>query len=76
LAAPLAPTIPTTTTFPEAGTTLAIGTTTKRIDELVKAIEQMSIQATELKKLRDQVTSLETSCELAQIQNKEDARKS
>ena len=42
---------------------------------MVKAMEQMSIQATKLKKLRDQVTSLETSCELAQIQNKEEARK-
>ena len=35
----------------------------------------MSIQAIELKKLREQVTSLETSCELAQIQNKEEAWK-
>ena len=81
LAASLAPTIPTVTALPVASTTSVIGTSistgikTKKEDELVKAMEQMSIQAVELKKLREQVTSLETSCSLAQIQYKEETRK-
>ena len=81
LVAALAPTIPTATTLSVAGTTSATGTststgtTTERTDELVKAMEQTNIQATKLKKLKEQVTCLETSCELAQIQNKEKAWK-
>lgn len=35
----------------------------------------MSIQATELKKLREQVTSLETNCKLTQIQHKEETQR-
>jgi len=56
----------TTSTSTSAGTSVA------KIDELIKAMEQMSIQAIELKKLREQMTSLETNYELAQIQNKEE----
>lgn len=81
LATSLAPTIPTVIALLVLGTTSAIGTstsigiTTEKTDELVKVMEQMSIQATKLKKLREKVTSLETSCSLAQIQHKEETRK-
>lgn len=58
LATALAPTIPLATTFPVTstsvgtGTSTSTGTPTKKIVELIKAMEEMSIQATELKKLR------------------------
>jgi len=45
------------------------------MSELVKAMEEMSIQATELKKLREKVSSLEIDCKLAQIQQKEEVKK-
>ena len=35
----------------------------------------MTIQATELKKVREKVSSLETDCKLEQIQQKEEAQK-
>jgi len=38
-------------------------------------MEEMSIQANELKKLREQVTSLETNCKLAQIQHKKETQR-
>jgi len=38
-------------------------------------MEQMSILATKLKNLKEQMSSLETNYELAQIQNKEEERK-
>jgi len=39
-------------------------------------MEEMSIQKTELKRLKEKVTSLETNCQLAQIQQKKEAQKS
>jgi len=77
----LALTIPLVTALPVAGTTSATGTststwmTTERADELVKAMEQMSIQVTKLKKLRENVTSQKTNCSLAEIQHKQETRK-
>jgi len=38
-------------------------------------MEEMSIQATELKRLKEKVISLETDYQLAQIQQKEEAQK-
>jgi len=38
-------------------------------------MDEISIQATELKRLKEKVTSLETDCKLAQIQQKEEAQK-
>jgi len=38
-------------------------------------MEEMSIRATELKKLREKVSNLETDCKLAQIQQKEEVQK-
>ena len=70
----LAPTIPPATAFPVTGTSASTYTSTtietpiKKAAELIKAMEKMSIQATKLKNLREQVSSLETNCKLAQIQ--------
>ena len=59
LATALAPTIPPATTFPITGTSSGTGTSnnterpTEKTVELIKAMEEMSIHATELKKLRE-----------------------
>jgi len=77
----LAPTLPLVTTLPIAGTTsttgtsTSAGTSTEKIDEMIKAMERMSIQATELKKLKEQISSLQTNYKLEQIQNKEEEPK-
>ena len=42
---------------------------------MIKAIEKMSIQSTELKNLKEQISSMETNYELAQIHKKEKERK-
>ena len=76
LATSLARTIPLATTLPVTGTSTSTGTSTEKTTELVKAMEEMTIQATELKKLREKVSSLETDCKLEQIQQKEEAQKS
>ena len=68
LAASLAPTAPPTTTLPitTESTTIA-STSIEQAAELVKSIEDMSIQAIELKRFKEKVESLETDCKLAQI---------
>jgi len=71
----LAPTVPPATALPITGTSTSIGTSTEKTVELVKAMEEMTIQAIELKKLREKASSLETDCKLAQIQQKEEAQK-
>ena len=38
-------------------------------------MEEISIQAIELKKIKEKIESLETNCKLAQIQQKEEAQK-
>ena len=65
LAASLAPTAPPTTTLPDTTEFTTTSTSTEKITELVKAMEEMSIQATELKGLKEKVTSLETDWHLA-----------
>ena len=81
LAAALAPMLPPATALPVIGTTSSTGisisteTTTEKTTKLIKAMEEMSIQANELKKLREQVTSLETNCKLAQIQHKKETQR-
>jgi len=73
LATTLAPTLPlaiallVTGTLADTGTSKSTGTPIENTIELIKAMEEMSIHDTELKKLREQVTSLETNCKLAQI---------
>lgn len=75
LAAMLAPTRPPATTLPVTGTSMSTWTSTEKTAKLVKAMEEMTIQATKLKKLREQVSSLETDYKLAWIQQKEEAQK-
>lgn len=81
MATALAPTLPPTTTFLVTGTSIGIGASTsigtsiEQTTEFVRAMEEMSIRATELKKLREKVSNLETDCKLAQIQQKEEVQK-
>lgn len=75
LATSLAPTVPPATTMLVTGTSTSAGTSTKKTAKLVKAMEEMTIQATELKTLREKVSSLEIDYKFAQIQQKEEAQK-
>jgi len=75
LAASLGPTAPLATTLPITTELTTIGTSIENTLELVKAMEEMSIQETELKKLKEKMESLETNCKLSQIQQKEEAQK-
>lgn len=76
LEASLAPIAPPATTLPvTTEPTAAIGTPANKLAKLVKAMEDMSIQATELKRLKVKVASLETNCKLAQLQQKEETQK-
>lgn len=77
LAASLAPTAPPATTLLiTIESTIAKTTSTEKIIELVKFMEEMSIQATELKRLKEKVESLETGYKLSQIQQREETQKS
>ena len=60
LATYLAPTTPPTTTLPVTTESTTVDTSTEKTIQLVKAMEEMSIQAIELKRLREKVASLET----------------
>ena len=75
MAAYLASTAPPATSLPITTESTTTGTSTEKTTELVKAMEEMSIQATELKRLKEKVISLETDYQLAQIQQKEEAQK-
>lgn len=76
LAASLAPTAPLATALPiTIESTTSAGTSTKKATELIKVMEEMSIQATKLKKLKEKVASLETDCKLAQIHQREETQK-
>jgi len=81
LAASLAPTLPPVTTLlvakaiPTIGTSTNAWTTTEKTYEVIKTMEQMSIQAIELKNLKEKISRMEIDYELAQIQNKEEERK-
>jgi len=57
--------LPVTGTSAGIGASTSAANSTKKIAELVKAMEEMSIQATELKKLREKVSNFETDCKLA-----------
>lgn len=83
LVASLAPTAPVATTIPTGSTTTpATGstiTTTHPSDEaskLIKAIEDMSIQTTEINRLKEQIKSLEDEKKLTQIMYKNEPHKS
>ena len=73
LATSLAPTAPLATTLPAITKfTLAVGASGEKAVELFKDMEEWSIQASEMNKLRDKVASLETDCRLAQLKQKEE----
>jgi len=73
LAASLATIAPMPTTQPvSAKSTSVAGASGEKAIELVKAMEEMSIQATKMNKLKEQVTSLETDYKLAKIMHKEE----
>jgi len=76
LATSLAPTTPPTTALPITVDSTSASTSTEKIAKLVKAMEEMTIQATELKTLKEKVSSLEIDYKLEQIQQKEEERKS
>jgi len=73
MVASLAPTAPLATTLPiTIESTTTAGTSIEKTKELVKAMEEMSIQAIELKILKEKVASLETDCKFSQIQQREE----
>lgn len=73
LAASLAPTNPMPTSQPVSiESTPAIGTSREEATKLVKSMEDMSIQATEMNKLKEKVVSLETDYKLAKTMHKEE----
>lgn len=76
LAASLAPTAPLGTSHPIVTESIATSTSTEKITYLVKAMEETSIQATELKQLKEKIEILETNCKVVQIQHKEEAQNS
>jgi len=76
LAASLAPTAPRATTLLVSTTsTLEIRTSSEEAGKLVKAMEEMSIQTTQMNKLKEKVTSLEIDYKLAKIMHKEELQK-
>lgn len=72
LAATLAPTIRLATTLLVTSTTAGTSTSTntetptEKTTQLIKAMEEMSMQAIEHKKLSEKVSNLETNCKLVQ----------
>jgi len=72
LAASLVPTAPMAIALPASTpTTLATGYTGDEANKLVKEMEEMSIQTTEMNKLKEKVTNLETNYKLVQSMHKE-----
>jgi len=66
LAASLAPTAPPLTTLPvTAKSTIVTEARGDKATELTKAMEDMFIQATEMKRVKEKVASLETDYKLA-----------
>ena len=58
--APMATTLPTSTPTRSATRSTTTGSTGDEANNLVKAMEEMSIQTTEMNRLKEKVTSLET----------------
>jgi len=75
LAASLAPTSPMATTKQVSAQSTSAAGTSNEVAKLVRAMEEMSIQATDMNKLKEKVTSLETDCELAKIMHKDEVQK-
>ena len=77
IATSLAPNIPPATTLPvkTPSTSEAVVTSTKQTEDLINSMEEMKIQATKIKKLKETVTNLERNYELSQINYTEEERK-
>ena len=75
LVASLAPTTPPATALPVTTESITAGTSTKETTELVKAMEEMSIHSTKLRRLREKVAILDTDCNLTQIHQREETQK-
>ena len=75
LAASLTPITPPATTLPVTTESTTTGASGEKAAELVKAMEHMSIQATEMNKLKEKVAILETDYKLALLKQKEEAQK-
>lgn len=75
LKASLAPTAPPATSLPVTTESTTTSTSGEDADKLVKAMNEMSIQATEMNRLREKMASLETNYKIAQIMQKEESYK-
>lgn len=78
IAATLTPKIPLTIAPPviaTSSTSEAATTSTKQTEDLIKSMEEMKIQATEIQKLKEMVTILEHNYEISQINYTEEERK-
>lgn len=73
--APMATTLPTSIPTTSATGSTATGSTGDEANRLVKAMEEMSIQTTEMNRLKEKVTNLETYYKIAQIMRKEEQQK-
>lgn len=71
----MATTLPSSTPSPLATRSTAIGSRSDEASKLVKAMEDMSFQTTEMNKLKEKVTNLETDYKLTQIMHKEEVQK-
>lgn len=81
LVASLAPTAPMTTTLPACTPTISatgsttIGSTNDESNKLFKAMEEISIHTTEMNRIKEKVTNLETDYKLAQTMHGEEHQK-
>jgi len=66
--------IPTTQPVSTESTS-TVDASREEVAKLVIAMEEMSIQAIEMNKLKEKVTSLETDCKLAKIMHKDRCKK-
>ena len=76
LAASLAPTAPIATTLLASTPSTSTWSTGDEANRLVKEMEEMSIQTTEMSMHKEKMTNLETDYKLAQIMHKEEKQKS
>lgn len=74
--ASLAPITPPAITLPvTTKSTRTIGAQGEKAKKLVKSMEEMSIKATEMKRLKEKVVSLETDYKLSQLKQNKEAQK-
>jgi len=74
LATSITPTAPPATSFPVTIESTTAGALGEKVADLVRAMEEMSIKAIEMNKLKEKVACLEVDYKLAQIMQKEEAQ--